>query len=167
MSEWQSSPFEVLNTGVPNLDIVLGGGIPTGSFNLIAGGPGVGKTILSHQLMYYNATPERQAIHFTVLGEPVAKLLRYQSRLSFFDSAKVGTSIRYVDIGDVIRKEGLERGLDVITSRVERHSPGLVIIDSVRAVREISRREGEYSLRSFAYDLSQVAVVWNTTTFML
>ncbi|MHB1416795.1 MAG: hypothetical protein ACYC1C_16235 [Chloroflexota bacterium] len=44
----------------------------------MAGGPGTGKTILSQQMMYANATPERQALHFTVLGEPTIKLLRHQ-----------------------------------------------------------------------------------------
>jgi circadian clock protein KaiC len=167
MSDTGSLGFEVVPTGVANLDVVLGGGIPAGSFNLVAGGPGTGKTILSHEIMFKTATPERQALHFTVLGEPVTKLLRYQSRFSFFDPSKVGTAIRYVDIGDVVRKEGLERGLEVIIARVERHSPSLVIVDSVRAVREIARREGEYGLRTFTHDLSQVAVVWNTTSLMI
>lgn len=159
--------FEIMPSGVPNLDTILGGGIPVGSFNLIAGGPGTGKTILSQQMMYHNATAQRQALHFTVLGEPVAKLLRYQSLMSFFDPAKINTSIRYIDIGDVIRKEGLERGLELMISRVERYAPAIVIVDSVRAVREISRREGEYGFRTFTHDLAQVAVVWNTTTFMV
>ena len=167
MREDKGFDFRVLPTGVPNLDIVLGGGIPVGSFTLIAGGPGAGKTILSQQVMYHNATPERPALHFTVLGEPVAKLLRYQSRFAFFDAAKINTAIRYVDIGDVIRKEGLERGLEVILSRVERHSPSIVVVDSVRAVRELARGEGEYGLRSFAHDLSQVAVVWDTTSVVV
>lgn len=163
----QANEFQIMRTGVPNLDTVLGGGIPVGSFNLIAGGPGTGKTILSQQMMFHNATPERQALHFTVLGEPVAKLLRYQSRFTFFDPSKINTAIRFIDIGDVIRKEGLERGLDVILSRVERYSPAMVIVDSVRAVREIARHEGEYGLRTFTHDLAQVAVVWNATSFVI
>ncbi|MBI3978940.1 MAG: protein kinase [Chloroflexi bacterium] len=167
MSDEQEAGFPLLETGVPNLDIVLGGGLPVGSFNLIAGGPGAGKTILSQQIMFHNAGPERQVLHFTVLGEPVAKLLRYQRRMAFFDQAKVNTTIRFIDIGDVIRKEGLERGLELIVSRVERYSPAVVVVDSVRAVREIARREGDYGLRSFTHDLSQVAVVWNATSFMV
>ena len=167
MSERQGFSFELIHTGVPNLDTILGGGLPVGSFNLIAGGPGTGKTILSQQIMFYNAALDLQILHFTVLGESVAKLLRYQSRMSFFDPSKVNLAIRFIDIGDIIRKEGLERGLDVIVSRVERYSPDIVIIDSVRAVREITRREGEYGLRSFTHDLAQVAIVWNVTSFMV
>ena len=50
-----------LETGVPGLDEVLGGGLPEFSFNVIAGPPGCGKTTLAHQLMFALATPERPA----------------------------------------------------------------------------------------------------------
>jgi circadian clock protein KaiC len=63
-----------LPTGVPGLDEILGGGLPEFSFNIIAGAPGCGKTTLAHQLMFANATPERPALYFTVLGEPAIKI---------------------------------------------------------------------------------------------
>jgi circadian clock protein KaiC len=74
-----------LLTRVPGLDEVLGGGLPEYSFNLIAGSPGSGKTTLSQQLMFALGSPERPALHFTVVGEPSLKLLRYQQQFSFFD----------------------------------------------------------------------------------
>lgn len=40
-------PLELLSTGVPGLNDVLGGGLPALSFNLVAGGPGSGKTTLA------------------------------------------------------------------------------------------------------------------------
>src|SRR5690606_10269526 len=69
-----------LPTGVPGLDEAIGGGLPEYSFNLIAGAPGAGKTTLSQQIMFHLATPERPALHFTVLGEPPLKMLRYQQQ---------------------------------------------------------------------------------------
>ena len=68
---------------MPGFDLVLGGGLPEYSFNLIAGGPGSGKTTLAHQIMFANATVERPALYFTVLGEPTLKMLRYQSCLLY------------------------------------------------------------------------------------
>lgn len=65
-----------LATGIPGLDAVLGGGLPEFSFNIIAGAPGSGKTTLAHQITFANATPERPALYFTVLGEPALKMLR-------------------------------------------------------------------------------------------
>ena len=81
-----------LHSGVRGLDEVLGGGIPEYSFNLIAGAPGHGKTTLSQQIMFALATPERPALHFTVVGEPTFKLLRYQQQFSFFDPTKIGNA---------------------------------------------------------------------------
>ena len=75
--------IQSLPSGVPGLDIVLGGGFPEYSFNLITGGPGSGKTTLAHQIMFANATAERPALYFTVLGEPTLKMLRYQRQFSF------------------------------------------------------------------------------------
>jgi predicted ATP-dependent serine protease len=53
--------IKTVPTGVPDLDIVLGGGLPEYSFNVIAGAPGSGKTTLVHQIVFENASSERPA----------------------------------------------------------------------------------------------------------
>src|SRR5687768_18574301 len=87
-----------LPTGVPGLDEILGGGLPEFSFNIIAGAPGGGKTTLAHQMMFANATPERPAIYFTVLGEPAIKMLRYQQQYRFFDPSKLNATVRFINL---------------------------------------------------------------------
>src|SRR4051812_9633736 len=91
-----------LSTGVPGLDEVLGGGLPEYSFNLVAGAPGAGKTTLVHQIMFANASKDRPAIYFTVLGEPALKMLRYQQQMTFFDATNIGTFIRFVDLSQTV-----------------------------------------------------------------
>src|SRR5688500_9459508 len=86
-------PIRSLTTGVPGFDAVVGGGLPEFSFNLIAGSPGAGKTTMAQQIVFANATVERPALYFTVLGEPTLKMLRYQRRFSFFDPALVGSAV--------------------------------------------------------------------------
>ncbi|HLE96823.1 MAG TPA: ATPase domain-containing protein, partial [Candidatus Thermoplasmatota archaeon] len=54
-----------IRTGIGNLDEILGGGFPVASINLIAGGPGTGKTMLVQQLAYGIATPERKVLYLT------------------------------------------------------------------------------------------------------
>lgn len=44
-----------LSTGVSGFDTVLGGGLPEYSLNLIAGGPGSGKTTLAQQIVFASA----------------------------------------------------------------------------------------------------------------
>ena len=99
-----------LPTGVPGLDEILGGGLPEYSFNIIAGAPGCGKTTLAHQIMFANATPERPALYFTVLGEPAIKMLRYQQQFTFFDQAKLDGAIRFVNLSQVVLEQGPRRG---------------------------------------------------------
>src|SRR6187399_1165031 len=93
-------PITRLTSGVQKLDDILGGGWPEYSFNLIVGEVGAGKTTLAHQFMFANATPERRALYFTVLGEPTLKMLRYQQQFDFFDMAKVGTAIHFANVSD-------------------------------------------------------------------
>lgn len=78
MTETGKAQLNRLTSGVPSLDLILGGGFPEFSFNLIAGDPGAGKTTLCHEIMFANATPDRPALYFTVIGEPPIKMLRYQ-----------------------------------------------------------------------------------------
>lgn len=73
MSESRNVTINRLPSGVPKLDDILAGGWPEYSFNLIVGEPGSGKTTLAHQFMFANATAERPALYFTVLGEPTIK----------------------------------------------------------------------------------------------
>src|SRR3954462_1356171 len=81
-----------LATGVRGLDEILGGGLPEFSFNIIAGAPGSGKTTLAHQILFANATPQKPALYFTVLGEPALKMLRYQQQYTFFEPSKLSKS---------------------------------------------------------------------------
>src|ERR1041384_2290721 len=98
MSSSESLVIGNVPTGVPGLDTVLGGGLCEYSFNLIAGAPGAGKTTLVQQILFANASAERPALYFTVLGEPTVKMVRYQQQFAFFDKAKVPSAIRFINL---------------------------------------------------------------------
>jgi circadian clock protein KaiC len=107
MIPYEKVKIEQLPTGVPGLDDILGGGLPEFSFNIIAGAPGCGKTTLAHQFVFKNATPERPAIYFTVLGEPAIKMLRYQQQYLFFDPASLNKSVRFINLSQILVDRGL------------------------------------------------------------
>src|SRR6185503_10826688 len=94
-------------SGVRGLDEILGGGLPEFSFNIITGSPGCGKTTMAHQIVFANATPQKPALYFTVLGEPAMKMLRYQQQYSFFDLSKVQTAVRFINLSDVVGQKDL------------------------------------------------------------
>lgn len=165
-----SVPIRKLPSGVPGLDEVLGGGIPEFSFNLIAGGPGCGKTTLGHQIMFANASPERKAVYFSIIGEPPIKMLRYQQQFSFFDSAKVGDgSVRFIHLGQQALDGGLAKVLETIVQEVEKSNPGIVVVDSFRAMvrSTLAGSGGELELTDFMQRLALALTSYEATTFLL
>ena len=159
--------IEKLRSGVPGLDEVLGGGLPELSFNLIAGGPGGGKTTLAHQIMFATATPERQALYVTILGEPPIKMLRYQQQYDFFDDSKIPGSVRFLHLGADLLEHGLETVLANIVKEVEATQPKLVFVDSFRAVVRKAMETGQLELQSFVQRLSLHLTSWEATTFLI
>ena len=157
-----------LQTGVPGLDQILGGGLPEFSFNVIAGAPGAGKTTLGQQIMFTLASPERPALYFTVVGEPPLKMLRYQQQFSFFDMAKVNESVRYVNLGLDVVNGTLEKLLGRIVEEVEATSPGVVVVDSFRTVAQAARAQnGDLDLQHFVQRLAVRLTGWEATTFLI
>lgn len=163
-------PIRKLPSGVPGLDEVLGGGIPELSLNLIVGSAGSGKTTLGHQIMFANASPERTALFFTVLGEPPIKMLRYQQQFSFFDAAKIDESIRFINLGEEAQGHGgLTKVLDRIAEEVDRSSPRIVVVDSFRSIvrRTLVTPAGEIDMQDFMQRLALHLTSCEATTFML
>jgi circadian clock protein KaiC len=163
-------PIVQLNTGVPGLNEVLGGGLPEFSFNLLAGGPGAGKTTLVHQICFALASAERPALYITVLGEPPLKLLRYQQQFSFFDPVKINASLRFMSIDQTVLDGGLGKVLEQIVAAVEATRPQLVVVDSFRSVIRASHSEGQDArlpLEAFVQRLALHLTAWQATTFLV
>ena len=155
-----------LPTGVPGLDEILGGGLPEFSFNIVAGAPGCGKTTLAHQFVFANATPERPALYFTVLGEPALKMLRYQQQYAFFDLSRVNTSVRFLNLSQVLVDRGLDGILEEIAKEVEAVNPGIVVVDSFRTVMRHAHGN-EMDMQVFVQQLGLLLTSWEATTFLI
>ncbi len=156
-------------TGVPGLDVLLGGGLSEFSFNVISGAPGTGKTTLAHQIMFSQASSERKALFFTVLGEPPLKMLRYQQQFAFFDIEKVDACIRYINLAEDLRTGDFSGVLERIVREVEAFSPGLVFVDSFRSVIQMAKNgnEGVADLQHFIQELGTRMTSWQATTFLI
>jgi circadian clock protein KaiC len=157
-------------TGVPGLDAVLGGGLPEYSLNLIAGGPGVGKSTLAQQIAFAYATAARPVLYFTVLGEPTIKMLRYQSQFAFFDAALVGSAVQYVNLSHEVQQGELEAVLRRIEAEVARVEPNMIVVDSFRTVGAAtsgSVPSTGMGMEQFAQSLAMLLTTWEVTSFLI
>ncbi len=153
-------------TGVRNLDEVLYGGLPKGELTILAGSPGSGKTTLAQQIIFNNATPENCAIIFQTLSEPTAKTLRYLRKFSFFDMEKIeNESVKFIDLGEILRLKGLEQTLEMIMTNVKLYKPSYVIIDSFKVFEDLANTKED--LRKFSYEIAINLMAWECTSFFL
>ncbi len=169
MTTFDHVPLTLLSTGVAGLDTVLGGGLPEFSFNLITGTPGAGKTTLAHQIMFANASPDRPALYFTVLGESPIKMLRYQQQMTFFDPDKVDSCIHFINLNTVVVEHGLSAVLEQILQEVRDRQPGLVVVDSFQAMIRTIRATAPApdDIQGFVQRLAVHLAVAHATTFLV
>jgi circadian clock protein KaiC len=144
--------MERISTGNPRLDQVLGGGLVADAITLLVGMPGSGKTILAEQCLFANATNERPGLYLSTVSEPFDKLLRYGQSLDFFDSSRIGHSVFYADLGDALHQEGLPGVLARIDALIKKHQPGIVVIDSFKALHAFAADDA--SFRRFLHELA-------------
>lgn len=162
----QSKSDKRMLTGVRNLDNILSGGLPSGTITVFAGTPGSGKTILSQQIAFKNATPQNRVLIFHTLSESTAKTLQYLNKFKFFDPKKLDDeSIQFIDLGDILRSDGLEQTIELLMTHLKRVKPSLVIIDSFKVFEDLAKSQGE--LRKFSYEVAVNLTAWECTTLLL
>jgi circadian clock protein KaiC len=168
--EAEAVEVERRTTGLPELDFVLGGGLPTGSLVVLAGGPGTGKTILAQQICFANATPERKAIYYSTFSEPHVKLVRYLEQFEFFDASALEERVEFINLEALLLDEsgGGGNGLGPLVTEVVRtcfeHRPSVVVFDSAKALRDFG---DEQAVRQLFYELSGLVAHTETTLLFL
>ena len=81
-------------TGVPGLDVVLGGGLSRRSLVTLVGAPGAGKTVLASQILFQAARAGESCAIFTSRSEGGEQYLEHIQQFPFFDPVLVGTAVQ-------------------------------------------------------------------------
>ena len=150
-------------TGVPNLDLVLGGGLLRGSLVSVVGPPGCGKTTLAAQLAFAAARAGRRALILTTLSEPTSKLLAHLRGYAFYDRALVGGAVRVLSLQQFL-PAGLASTASEVAAMVRESGAGLVVLDGFSGVRIAD--PDPLAARRFLFDIGTTLSLQGATTIV-
>lgn len=153
----------LLHTGVPNLDLILGGGIPREDVLLVIGLAGTGKTTLCLQTLFHAARSGENGIYVSTVSEPAAKLLRHVRGFSFYDEKLIGKRVFLLSAYPII-KQSLEAVSSSLVRAVQEHHAGLVVIDGLISFHDL--HPGAQEVRTFIYELGAMLATLNCTTIV-
>jgi circadian clock protein KaiC len=149
------STMQKLSTGIPQLDTVLGGGLPMGSLTVLSGVPGTGKTILAQQICFHIGTPEHKSVYYSTISEPPGKFIANLETFDFFDRSALVDRVEFINLGELLQttgENGLALMLDEIARKCVEELPAIVVVDSAKALRDFS--DSERTLRAAVYKLA-------------
>ncbi|MBV9580020.1 MAG: AAA family ATPase [Chloroflexi bacterium] len=152
------------DTGVPNLDLVLGGGLLRGTIVMVIGPPGTGKTILAQQVTFRAAARGEVALYLTGYSETHDKLLAHNRSLEFFAPESIGTHIQMASLPDILER-GLDEAIQAITTTVRKQHASLVVLDGFGSMRGFLA--DDQAAAAFLYSLGATLALLGTTLLVL
>ena len=109
--------------------------------------------------------PRAPALYFPVLGD------RHQDvavSSIYSRPSTINTSVRFVNLSQVVLEQDLNAVLEEIVKEVEVTSPGIVVVDSFRTVvRKAHSGGSDVELQGFIQRLALHLTSWQATTFLI
>jgi KaiC/GvpD/RAD55 family RecA-like ATPase len=177
-SQKKNSPHhcddEFCKTGIDELDLKLGGGIPSGNTVLMVGSSGSGKTTLSMQFLANGAQMGERGVFFTIT-EPLFKLTKNMENFSFYDKQMIEQgNINIIDLRIISERLGLDAEkysvedatalLDVLKDIADELQVKRLVIDSITAL--CYRLKTSEMIRDFIFKLGSSLAAMGCTTIL-
>lgn len=145
---------ERLESGISELDRVLGGGVVNGSAILIGGDPGIGKSTILLQAMSALAKKGHKVLYISGEESTVQTKMR---------GKRLGTDSQNLFIL-------AETSLEIITNEIEKLKPKTIVVDSVQTIftEELSSAPGSISqVKEVAGRLIHISKSTGMATFLV
>ena len=164
----------ICKTGIEELDIGLGGGIPNGSTVLIVGSSGSGKTTLCMQYLINGAKQGERGVFFTIT-EPLFKLTKNMEGFKFYDKKLIESGmVNLIDLRIISERLGLDTEkysvedasalLDILRDIADELNVKRLVIDSITAL--CYRLQTKEMIRDFIFKLGSSLAAMNCTTIL-
>lgn len=149
----EQSKLPIIETGIPELDVVLRGGLPRNRLHLIEGAPGTGKTTLGLRFLLDGISRGERCLYVT-LSESTEELKTTASTH--------GWNTDGIEFFELIPEEALPerqqtvlfpaevqfgKTIEQLIDRIERSNPDRIIIDSVSEVRMLAQDPLQFRLQ--------------------
>ena len=121
--------MEKVGTGIPELDQLIGGGIPKGFNVLIVGRPGTGKTILGLQYLYEGAKKGENGLYITV--DANSNLVREQGQVFGWDIKELEADKKICILDVPLNMRQRLSIFNLIQSKIKEYNVKRIVFDSL------------------------------------
>ena len=152
MTNYINRPKELASTGIPGLDLVLGGGLPRNRMYLVEGDPGSGKTTLGLQFLR-EGLERRERVLYVTLSETKSELMAVAashgwdlSGVVIHELSALENGLKPDDQYTFFHPSEVELGetTKAVLDEVQRVNPTRVVFDSLSEMRLLAREPLRY-----------------------
>lgn len=131
-------------TGVPGLDTLLCGGLPSPAVYILQGPPGAGKTVLANQIGFHRAAQGENMVYLTLLAESHDQLVSNLRNFTFYGNNGELSKVEYISGFDILSREGLPGVLKLIGAESRARKASLLVIDGVFLLEQTAQSQTEF-----------------------